>query len=44
MYKSDFIAAIANRTLKKDGDVKAVIDAALTIISEQLAAGESITL
>lgn len=44
MYKSDFIAAIANRTLKPDADVKAVIDAALTIISEQLAAGESITL
>lgn len=44
MYKSDFIAAIANRTLKKDGDVKAVIDAALTIITEQLAAGEPVTL
>ena len=44
MYKSDFIAAVANRILKKDGDVKAVIDAALTIISEQLAAGEPVTL
>ena len=44
MYKSDFISAIANRTLKKDGDVKAIIDAAITILTEQLAAGEPVTL
>jgi len=44
MYKSDFISSIANRTLKKDADVKTIIDAALTIITEQLAAGEPITL
>lgn len=44
MYKSDFIDAIANRTLKKNADVKAVIDAAITILTEQLAAGESVTL
>lgn len=44
MYKSDFIDAIANRTLKSDADVKAIIDAALTIITEQLASGSSVTL
>ena len=44
MYKSDLISAVENRTLKKDSDEKAIIDAAITIISEQLAAGESITL
>lgn len=44
MYKSDFIDAIANRTLKKDADVKTIIDAALTIITEQLAAGSSVTI
>ena len=44
MYKSDFIAAIANRTLKSDADVKTIIDAALTILTEQLAAGNPVTL
>lgn len=44
MNKSDFISAIGNRTLRKDADVKSIIDAAADIIREQLQAGESITL
>lgn len=44
MNKSDFISAIGNRTLKKDADIKPIIDAAIDIITEQLIAGESITL
>lgn len=44
MYKSDFISAIANRTLKSDADVKTIIDTALTILTEQLASGEPVTL
>jgi len=44
MYKSDLIDAVANRTLRKDSDVKTIIDAALTIITEQLASGSSVTL
>ena len=44
MNKSDFISAIGNRTLKKDAEVKPIIDAALTIIAEQLKAGEPVTL
>ena len=44
MNKSEFISAVANRTLKRDADIKPIIDAALTIIAEQLKAGESVTL
>ena len=44
MYKSDLIDAIANRTLKKDADVKIILDAATEIIRERLIAGESVTL
>jgi len=41
MNKSEFISAIGNRTLKKDAEVKPIIDAAFTILTETLAAGES---
>ena len=44
MYKSEFISAIGNRTLKKDDDIKVIIDAAATIIAETIARGEAITL
>ena len=44
LNKSEFISAIGNRTLKRDADIKPIIDAALTIIAEQMKAGESITL
>ena len=44
MNKSEFISAIGNRTLKKDAEVKPIIDAAFTILTETLAAGESITI
>lgn len=44
MNKSELISAIGNRTLKKDAEIKVVLDAAVTIITEQLAAGEKITL
>lgn len=44
MYKSDLIDAIANRTLKKDADIKIILDAATEIIRERLIAGESVTL
>lgn len=44
MNRSEFVSAIGNRTLKKDADVKAVIDAATEIIKEQLAAGETVSL
>ena len=42
MTKTEFISAIANRTQQKVADVKPIIEAALTIIEEQLAAGESV--
>lgn len=44
MFKSDLVSAVANRTLKKDADVKVIVDAALDVIREQLAAGDTITL
>ena len=44
MNKSDFISAIGNHTLKKDADIKPIIDAAIDIITEQLIAGEPVTL
>ena len=44
MNKSEFISAIGNRTLKKDAEISPIIDAAVSIITEQLAAGEAITL
>ena len=44
MNKSEFISAIANRTLQKDSTVKPIIDAALAIITETLATGTSVTL
>ncbi len=44
MYKSDFISAIANRTLKKDAEVKVVIEAAFDILREQLQAGEPVNI
>ena len=44
MNKSEFISAIGNRTLKKDADIKAVIDAATAIIAETLANGEAVTI
>lgn len=44
MNKSEFISAIGNRTLKKDSDIKPIIDAATTIIAETLASGEPITI
>ena len=44
MFKSDFIDAVANRTLKDNEEVKTIIDTALDIILEQLVAGETITL
>ena len=44
MNKSEFISAIGNRTLKKDAEVKATVDAAFDILREQLAAGESVTI
>ena len=44
MNRSEFVSAIGNRTLKKDADVKAVINAATEIIKEQLAAGETVSL
>ncbi len=42
MNKTEFISAIGNRTLKKDSEVKPIIDAAITILTETLASGESI--
>jgi len=44
MNKSEFISAIGNRTLKKDSEIKSVIDAAVTILAETLTAGESVTI
>ena len=44
MNKSEFISAIGNRTLKKDAEIKPIIDAAITIIAEKLSAGESIAI
>ena len=44
MNKSEFISAIGNRTLKKDSELKPIIDTAITILTETLASGESITI
>ena len=44
MNKTEFISAIGNRTLKKDAEVKPIIDAAITILTETLASGETITI
>ena len=44
MNKSEFISAIATHTQKTTADVKPIIDAALAIITETLATGDSITL
>ena len=44
MNKSEFISAIGNRTLKKDSEVKTIIDAAIEIIQDQLKAGEKVSL
>lgn len=44
MNKSEFISAIGNRTLKKDAEVRTIIDAAMDIIREQLAAGENVAI
>ena len=44
MYKSDFISAIANRSLRPDAGVKTLIDAATTILTEDLAGGNPVTL
>ena len=44
MNKSEFISAIGNRTLKKDSELKPIIDTAITILTETLVAGESITI
>lgn len=44
MNKSEFISAIGNRTLKKDSEVKTIIDAAIEIIQEQLKADEKVNL
>lgn len=44
MNKSEFISAIGNRTLKKDAEVKPIIDTAITILTETLAASGSITI
>ena len=44
MTKSELISAIGNRTLKKDADIKPVIDAAIDIITEQLAKGEDVAM
>ena len=44
MNKTEFISAIGNRTLKKDSEVKPIIDTAITILTETLATGESITI
>ena len=44
MNKTEFISAIGNRTLKKDAEVKPIIDTAITILTETLAAGEPITI
>ena len=44
MNKTEFISAIGNRTLKKDADIKPIIDTAITILTETLVSGESITI
>ena len=44
MNKSEFISAIGNRTLKKDNDIKLIVDAAINILNETLANGESVTI
>ena len=41
MNKSEFISAIGNRTLKKDAEVKPIIDTAITILTETLASPAS---
>lgn len=42
MNKTDFISAVAERTELKKVQAKAAIDAALEIIQEQVAAGDSV--
>ena len=44
MNKTEFISAIGNRTLKKDNEIKPIIDTAITILTETLSSGESITI
>lgn len=44
MNKSEFISAIGNRTLKKDSEIKLIIEAAVTILTETLSSGESLTI
>lgn len=44
MQKTDFIRAVADKTGISQKDTKAIIDAALEIIGEQLKSGERVTL
>ena len=44
MNKSELISAIGNRTLKRDSEIKPIVDAAIDIITEQLSKGEPIQL
>ena len=44
MNKTEFISTIGNRTLKKDSEIKQIIDAAITILTETLTTGEAITI
>lgn len=44
MQKTDFIKAVAEKAGVTHGQSKAVIDAVLALITEQLAAGEKVTL
>ncbi len=44
MQKTEFIKSVADRTDMSQKQVKAVVDAALIVIEEQLKAGEKVTL
>ena len=44
MNKTEFLSTIGNRTLKKDSEIKQIIDAAITILTETLTTGEAITI
>ncbi len=44
MQKTDFIKAVAEKTSISQKETKLVIDAALEVIAETLAAGEKVTL
>jgi DNA-binding protein HU-beta len=44
MQKTDFIKAVAEKTGVSQKETKTVIDAALEVIAETLAAGEKVTL